>query len=428
MATTLFLRGSAGDGAFVSGVHRGTNTAKLNGSTSGWAPLLAHTSRGNSTIAEGSDNTSTVAGATSGVEVVSGSFPLEWISLPLDAGVTISGTITVNLWALESNMSANVAINAIIDRLDSTGAIVSTIAQTARTTEVAVTTATVNNFTVTPTSTAMLKGERIRIRVYGDDAGTMASGFTFAVNYGRNTGAANGDSFITFNETFGFQTSDPAGSTLYLTDVAGPAVGASVEKEMWTARGDGVNSIVVNTTAGWTAPIQWTNTAGGTAVEWYSKPLQAFTLAGVVKLNLRALESSSNAESGIRAELAVCNDDGSGAAVWAAASIISIASLGGASTSSGTDTAGELTTSEAAVVGYLAGSDVAVSAGQRLRLRVFIDDNARTSMVTAHTCTLFYDGTSGGASGDSFITLPQSVTEYVPGPPWPQRAPALMFR
>lgn len=411
MSTTCYFRANTSDdGTVVPGIHRGTNTAKLNGSTAGWNPSMLHTTRGTGATATVAF-ASTVTGATNGVEVRNTGVEAEWISLPLSAAVTISGIITLNLWAFENNMSANVAINAIIERLDTTGAVISTVAQTARITETG-TAAAAENFTVTPTSTNMLKGERFRVRVYGDDAGTMATGFTFSFDYAKASAATDGDSFITFNETFTFQTSDPAGTTLYLTDVAGPAVGANLEKELWTSRGAGVDSIVVNTAAGWTAPIQWTDSGGGTAVEWYSRQLTAFTLADVVKLNLRANESTAAANASIRAELATCDSDGTNVTVWAAATLIDAASLGGG-LGAGTDVFGELTTSEAAVRGYLAGSDLTVADGQRLRLRIFIDDSATAAMAASLTCTLYYDGTSGGASGDSFVILGQSVTEYV---------------
>lgn len=416
MATQLFLNGDAA-GATFADMQRGTNTANLRGSNIGWRCLSLLTTRGNAAVTR---TTNTVTGPTAGLEVVSsGTNCFEWLSLPIDQDVTISDTITLNIWANENNMSANVAINAKIERLTSQGDIASTIAQTARTTELG-TSAAAENFTVSPTSTAMLKGDRIRVTVYGDDStSNMATGFTFSVVVGGTTGGASGDTYVQFNETFGFLTSAPAGTQMFLTDAAGPAVGAAIEKEMWTSRGDGVNSIVVNTAAGWTAPIQWTDSGGGTVVEWYSKQLQAFTLANLVRCNLRALESATSANASIRAELAICNSDGSGAAIWAAQDFQST-SLGD----------WELGTSEAAKVFDIAGDDTAVTDGQRLRLRVYIDDGSDTAMGASQTCTLFYDGTSGGASGDSYITLSQSVTEFAQTsiPPFVQKIPYLVNR
>jgi len=108
----------------------------------------------------------------------------------------------------------------------------------------------------------------------------------------------------------------------------------------------------------------------------------------------------------LRAEIAVCAADGSGATVWGATTHQS-------PFPSNSTTEGEIATSETAYVVRVAGDDTAVTNGQRLRLRVYIDDITNSPMVTAFTATLFYDGTSGGASGDSFIILPQTVTEYI---------------
>lgn len=408
MTTQLFFGDVETPNFSASDMQFGTNLGTLVGGTTGWITPMLRTTRD-----AGATNVSanTVNGLTAGIEIPNGT-SYRWVSPPLAANQTISGTITLNLWASENNMSANVAINAIIERVDTQGGIVSTIANTARITEVAVTTAAVNNFTVTPTSTNMLKGERFCVRVYMDDVGTMATGFTATFYYAGTTAAVSGDSYIQFNETFSFQSADPAGSTLYLTDTTGPAVGANIEKEMWTSRGSGVDSIVTNTVTGWTAPIQWTNSGGGTAVEWYSKQLTAFTLSDVVKVNLRAAASSLAAVAGIRAELAVCNGDGSGATVWGGSTIHDVDALSDGNAGAGTDTKfASLTASEAAVRGYITGANTSVTSGQRLRLRVFVDDSS-AALVTGHTCTLWYDGTSGGASGDSFIVLGQSVTEY----------------
>lgn len=419
MATTLFLRNRPASEDVTSGAHLGTNNTTILGVAQAWAAYPLSTVRGGGVQASASTNT--VAGTTNGVDLHFGGVQgYEWLSLPIAADVTISGTITANIWAIESSMNANVAINVLVERVDPTGAIVSTIVKTARVTELS-TSRTANNFTATPTSTAMTKGDRIRVRIFGDDAGTMASGFTFAISFSGATGAADGDTFITFNEDITFISADPTGTTLHLTSVAGPAVGANLEQEMWTSFGDGVDTAVVSTAAGWTAPIQWTATAGGTAVEWYTRALTAFTLSGPVLVSIWAHESiGDGASASLRVELAVCNGDGSSAVVWAASSLIDSDAIGSAGAS--TSANGALTGTTASVRGYLLAPDVAVTAGQRLRLRVFADDNSSTPMVATRTVTLRYDHTTTG-SGDSFITLGQSVTEFVAATP---RGPVLV--
>ena len=386
MATTAY---------FTSGtapVSRGENTAKMSGSTSGWVPLAFSESRGSGVV---SNDVATVAGPTSGVEIDDATAPLEWISNPVDQDVTIAGAITFNLRAAESNMSANAAINARIERLDSTGAVVSTVVTTDRTTELG-TSEAAENFTKTPTSTNMLKGDRLRVTVFADDSSTtMATGFTVTFWYAGTSGGASGDSFVSFSETFGFITSAPAGSTLYLTNTAGPAVGSQTEFEMWTSRGSGVLNYGKTTVNGWTSPLQL---ADGQVTEWYSKQLQAFTLSDLVACNIRSRENNAGANCTIRAELAVCNGDGSGAVVWGASNYAS-----------------ELGTSEAVAAFSVSGDDVSVTDGQRLRLRLDVDDSPSQAMAASGSLwngQIYFNGTSGGASGDSYLTLSQSVSEY----------------
>ena len=397
MATTVFLLSSAAE------THRGDLSAALVGGSTTWLAMATSTARGGG-LATSSRNT--VTGPTAGLETVASSFSDEWISPPVDADVTISGTITGNIWAAENNMSANVAINFYVDKIAATDGALTRIATSARVTEVAVTTRAVNNFTVTPTSTALNKGDRLRVVVFGDDAGTMATGFSFNIGYNGTTASADGDTFITFNETFGFQTTDPTGSTLYLTDTASDVSTAAVDREMWTSRGGGVVNDVTNTASGAGSGIRITDTAGGTVVDWFSKQLQAFTLTGKAKTNLRANESNVAAQASLMVEIARVDADGSNRTVWG---------IGRLDAATG-DQAGELATSEAARTAYVAGDDLAFTDGQRLNVRLYVDDCGSATLVTGHTITTYYNGTSGGASGDTFLTLEQTVAEFSAGP------------
>jgi hypothetical protein len=138
-----------------------------------------------------------------------GGTDLQWLSRPLDA-VTISGTVTVNVWMAESNMSANVAAYVDISRCNNAGTALATIGFGAKAAELPVTTRAAQNFTLTPTSTNIGAGERIRIQVVGDQFGTMASGFTFTLGYNGATGAADGDSWLSFTETITEQSAAAA--------------------------------------------------------------------------------------------------------------------------------------------------------------------------------------------------------------------------
>lgn len=554
MATKLFFR-DLGDlfAPYPFMWSLGTNSARLTGATVGWQGNPLSTWAGTNTVVS---TATTVAGLTNGVEVGNGASFLHWISAPLDRDVTISGTVTLNLWAAENNMSANAAINAVIERVDSQGAIASTIANTARVTELG-TSIAVANFTVTPTSTNMLKGDRIRVRVYADDAGTMAASFTVSFDFNGPSGGADGDSFVSFTETFDFLTNDPgdqlqeytsgpvvdigrvvtaarraqgfkvpfastltsvelflsrfgspadnfevalqadsagapsnvdlatasmaassistsstyytfdladtaltastlywivarrsgaidganyilidgtasnsylpaqfvnydssvptwsggfdtadftfrvhvASTALYLTTTTSdidPGGGSTDTKEAWTSRGSGTTDAVRNTVTGWTAPLQATVTAGGNAVEWFTKGLTAFTLSAPVIANVWAFDNASLAVTS-RVELAVCANDGSSAVVWAA-------------TTYPTEV---LSSPGSALPMYLAGDDLAVTNGQRLRIRVYLDDISTTAMNNAGSYTLTYAGTSAGARGDTYLTMGQVLTEFV---------------
>jgi hypothetical protein len=408
VSTKLFLYGAAPTGKPYA-IGRGTNSAKLDTTTSGWAVRTASpTLSGGTKVAIA---TPTVLGPTSGVEA-NITVPLEWITAPIDQEVTIAGTITFNLWMGENATANNAGAQCVIQRLDSTGAIQETVANSEKGTELPKTSSiAAQNWTVDATDTQFHKGDRIRIRVAANDAGgTMAADATgFTLDVDGQTGAADGDSFVTFTETFSFLTTDPTTTTIYPTTTAGQVDpgGATVDTyEVWTSRGSGVTTGVTNTTAGWTAPIQVTTSAGGNAIEWFTRGLTAFTLAAPVLANVRGLESDTLAQSTFRAELAVTANDGTSPTVWAA-----------------TEPDTELTTSEAVKAFYLAGADTAITNGQRLRLRIYIDDYPSVAMAASKTVTLYYAGTSGGASGDSFLTFGQTLTEYVAAGKAPPFAP-----
>jgi hypothetical protein len=388
--TKLYLRSASSD------YGTGNNDANLAGSAATWLNASLSTSAGPGVASPGP--ISTVAGPTSGVEATSNA--RVFYSPPLDADVTISGPMTWNIWASENNASANVAINAILQVVDGATGTMTEIDRTARTTEVALTTRAVNNFSAAPASGVVCKrGDRLRVRVYADDAGTMATAFTFDYSWDGGTPDADGDTWVQLTESLTF-ASEPAGSQVFPTDTASAVSTASVDREAWTSRGAGVQSDVTNTVNGWTAPLQVTDTAGGTVVDWFTKELAAFTLGGAVRCNIRALESNGAASASVRAEVARVEGDGTSPTVWA----------------SGGLPGNELLISEAARSFLISGDDLAISDGQRLRIRVHIDDIASVPMVTGHTVTLFYAGTSGGASGDTYLTFTQTLTEFVAGP------------
>lgn len=160
------------------------------------------------------------------------------------------------------------------------------------------------------------------------------------------------------------------------------------------------STAIVNTSAGWVTPIQFTDTAGGTITEWYTNPLQSTTLSGLAVGNIRISESNVLANVAPRLEIAITDADGSNAVIWGAAT----APVGAATT-------------EGAVTVYVTGPDTVIAAQSRLRFRVYIDD-FEAAMGTGYTSTLYYNSATADVSGDTYVTLPVTLTEIVgPGAP-----------
>jgi Concanavalin A-like lectin/glucanases superfamily len=544
--------------------HRGNNDVGLFGGAQFWYPKRLSEFRGVN-ISGGTGATgNTYAGPINGVEYYS-AMALEWISDPLAADFTIAGTITANLWASESDMNANIAINFLVEKIDGATGVLTQIVKSARVTEMALTTATVQNFTATPTSTACKRGDRLRVRIFMDDAGTMGAGFTSTFWYDRQAVGVQGDSWIQFTENLQFsgspgsglenaavtsseQTigdgpatiritqpffatattideiyvrlnktgtpadnfiieiqSDSAGnpsgtvvaavatiagpsmaanvqtnytfsnlgitgltvgtlyhlvfrrsgavdgvnyymvavapgklasngpvsyyngsswilttspctplrisgtkfSTYYLTDTASDVSGALIEKAAAQVRGSVSVSSTTNTVSGPTAGVQITNSAGGTALEWYTPPLLPITIGGAAKFNIRAAESASYRTS-LRAEIAIVNNDGSGAVVWGSTCIEGLAAYGGI---------GEISTAgDKAHYAWVAGAATAVADGKRLRFRIYLDDCADFAIGAGQTATITYNGATADAAGDTWVALPLVVTEKSTGP------------
>lgn len=131
-------------------------------------------------------------------------------------------------------------------------------------------------------------------------------------------------------------------------------------------------------------------------MEWFSKKLSTFTLAGVGLVNLRALESTDAANATLGVEIAITDADGTSPVVWG----YTLYGL-------------EVPISETASQFFVAGDDVVVTDGQRIRIRVYSDDSNDAAMAASLTTTAYYAGTSGGASGDTYLTFGQTLTQLI---------------
>jgi hypothetical protein len=137
-------------------------------------------------------------------------YRLIWYSAPLSSGVTISGTITPNIWGYESAVQCNCGFRYEVLRWSvAQGGIVSSlgISTDNGATEWGTSAAVRTTPTLTPTSTGFVTGDRIVIVMYNDDANgvTEASGRTFTLDFNGATGV-NGDTYLSFTETLSFSS------------------------------------------------------------------------------------------------------------------------------------------------------------------------------------------------------------------------------
>jgi hypothetical protein len=182
MATTLFLTDAASDlgGAGQKALSTSRGAASANAITN-----------------DAASGTNITVTATGGGQI------LTWFSTQLLA-VTISGIVTVNVRGKESSVSANCGAGILVERCDSLGNVISTILNDVTVpstiTEYSTSDAAKNG-TYTPTSTALVNTDRIKVTLKVRNVGTMGSGHTITNTYSGPTAAVAGDTYVTFTET-----------------------------------------------------------------------------------------------------------------------------------------------------------------------------------------------------------------------------------
>jgi len=190
-------------------------------------------------------------------------------------------------------------------------------------------------------------------------------------------------------------------TTFYFTDTASDVNPTSdIEKLLSLSRGSGVVSKVTNTATGPVDIKQVTNGAGGTPLRWISNPLNAVTFGATRPTqNLRGLESSMNANVTLTCQILPAGNDGV---------------TSGTLYDSRNASYPEVGTTEGAINQVLVnGLGGTIANGDRIVILVLIDDSSGATMASGFTSTFFYNGTTSGASGDSFITFAETITEYV---------------
>jgi hypothetical protein len=257
MATKLFFRNALASSTRKPGITNVQWPKKIGSGP--YVNLALSTTAGGAAT---SFTRASVAGPTAGLEFGggttygSGTIPACWISEPVSADFTLSGTLTFNFWAAENNMADNISLQCDLYKFSADSDTVTVVKVSANVTEVAVTTRALYTWTATPTSTAFNKGDRIMAIIWIDDAGTMGAGGSCNIGIDGGTGGADGDSWVQINETVTFLTTTPSGSTYYLrTDADTPVVTKRSARKLLTTRG----STSVESLAAWSAG---TGTAG----------------------------------------------------------------------------------------------------------------------------------------------------------------------
>ncbi len=127
----------------------------------------------------------------------SGNEKFSWTTSPL-AAMTVSGSLTLQLTGAESSTAANATLTAEVLLLNAAGGIISTIAPAKRANVELGTTTTVINWTSPSYVTNVAAGNRIAVRVYGDDAQgqTQSSGKTLTLRVNGPNPNASGDSWL----------------------------------------------------------------------------------------------------------------------------------------------------------------------------------------------------------------------------------------
>lgn len=333
---------------------------------------------------------------------------------PLAADVTISQSISYNLWAYEGAMTANVTAYIEIERIQPDGT-VTIIGTKNHTTEFGTASAVVTG-SITPTSTACKAGDSIGVSLmFTDGGGTMV--FANAAHYvvSGSTASASGDSSVTFTDTLSFTTTAPAGTTLYATATASDLVTADDDRKFQVGgSAPAALGFATSTGSGGSTVLQATASGGGSPVSWFTSPLQAVTVAaGLATVSWQGKISAAGSAA-FKVELFLTAADGSGA------TRVFQAYVAGDPNASAGNTLGTTSTAYTVSAGI---ESFVISANQHLKLVVSVlgqlDKDSPTGVGTQYR----YGSVSalGNLAASSTVTLdaisiklPTTLTEAAP--------------
>ncbi len=383
MATTLYFRSSTDQPRPYGGLFYRQTTWNYTGTSTSHSHSALSTSAGSGT------GTTVLTSSVTGPQTAPGMCIYRmWSSPPISSSVTISGTVTLNAWHYEANMSANAAIGYVIwvSRPNGTQSV---IVNSNRGTESGTSIAE-SSWTATPTSTTLNPGDCIVAGVFFDDASgtTMATGYQLFFGHDGGTGTGQYDSSITFTENLSF-LSAASGTTTNLLSASSDISGTGYKK-IWTDSASSQATYTVNTSE---VPGQWTSTAGGSTVEWYTPQLSATTIEGYFSASLYGQESNASANTTYLILVFKTASDGTNPIKVGQGAAVNELSVGADASVS--------------IVGHIKAD---ISNGERLRVLVYRYSCAGAYAVSSYQATLVVEG-----STVSSITWPATLTEYSSG-------------
>src|SRR5258706_2677199 len=131
------------------------------------------------------------------IQCVSGEVP--------SGGFTLSGLMTFNIWALESNNLANCGARVRVYKRTLAGIETEVTGGPWDKGAEFGTAAAVQNWTGTPTiGVAFLAGDRLLVKYFITNIGTMGSGRTCTIDFNGGTGGSDVGSYLQINETIAF--------------------------------------------------------------------------------------------------------------------------------------------------------------------------------------------------------------------------------
>lgn len=160
-------------------------------------------------------------------------------------------------------------------------------------------------------------------------------------------------------------------------------------------RGRASTTAVTTTTAGGTN-ITVTQTAGGTALSWFSEPVTAaVTISGTVTVNVRGLEAANTVNAGAGILIERTNSAGTVQSTIVADSTVPA-------------TITEWGTTDSARTGTYTPTSTSMAVGERIKVTLKVR-NVGTMAASTSGVTNSYDGPAAAAAGDTYVTFTEDV-------------------